>query len=284
MHLGVTMFVTDYTIRVDDLAREAEARGFESLFVTEHTNIPLSRRTPFPSGGELPQHYKHTLDPLVALTAAAAVTTRLRVGTGVLLVPQHDPIVCAKAIASLDLLSNGRFEFGIGAGWNADEMENHGTAYATRFKVMRERVLAMREIWTKEEASFHGQFVSFDPIWSWPKPVQKPHPPILLGGESEHSFRRIVEFCDGWLPRGRIGIDAIIKGRADLDRMAEKAGRDPRTISATVYAAEPDAGALARYRAARIERGLFALPSKGRDETLALLDKLAPLLRSEAAR
>ena len=284
MHLGVTMFVTDYTIRVDDLAREAEARGFESLFVTEHTNIPLSRRTPFPSGGELPQHYKHTLDPLVALTAAAAVTTSLKVGTGVLLVPQHDPIVCAKAIASLDLVSHGRFQFGIGAGWNADEMENHGTAYATRFKVMRERVLAMREIWTKEEASFHGEFVNFDPIWSWPKPVQKPHPPILLGGESEHSFRRIVEFCDGWLPRGRVGLEAIVKGRADLDRLAEKASRDPRTISATVYAAEPDAGALARYRAARIDRALFALPSKGRDETLALLDKLAPLLRSEAAR
>jgi probable F420-dependent oxidoreductase len=284
MHLGVTMFVTDYSIRVDDLAREAEARGFESLFVTEHTHIPLSRKTPFPSGGEIPQHYKHTLDPLVALTAAATATTRLKVGTGVLLVPQHDPIVCAKAIASLDLLSNGRFQFGIGAGWNADEMENHGTAHPTRFKVMRERVLAMREIWTKDEASYHGEFVRFDRIWSWPKPVQKPHPPILLGGESEHSFRRIVEFCDGWLPRGRVGVEAIVKGRADLDRMAEKARRDPHTISASVYAAEADAAALARYRAARIDRALFLLPSKGRDETLALLDRLAQLLCSDAVR
>jgi probable F420-dependent oxidoreductase len=277
MHVGLLMFVTDYTIRIDDLAREAEARGFESLFVPEHTHIPLSRRTPFPSGGELPVQYKHTLDPLVGLMAAAAATRTLKVGTGVLLLPQHDPISAAKAIATLDLLSDGRFVFGIGAGWNADEMENHGTAYPDRYRVMRERVLAMKAIWTREEAAFHGAHVRFDPIWSWPKPVQKPHPPILLGGESVHTLRRIVEFCDGWLPRGRVGVDAILRGRADLHRLAEEAGRDSRTVSTTVFGAEADARALGRLREGGVERALLALPPQGRDETLAALDRLAPL-------
>src|SRR5947208_3345797 len=203
MHYGVCIFPTDYSIRIDELARAAEERGFESLFVTEHTHIPASRRTPFPGGTELPREYSHTLDPFVALTAAAAVTRTLKVGTGICLVIEHYPITLAKQVASLAFLSGGRFLFGIGGGWNAEEMENHGTAFKTRFRLLRERVLAMREIWTKDAAAFHGEFVRFDPIWSWPKPAQTPHPPILLGGESGYTLQRVVDFCDGWFPRGR---------------------------------------------------------------------------------
>ena len=184
MHIGVCIFATDYAIRIDELARETEARGFESLFVPEHTHIPVSRRTPFPGGGELPKEYSHTFDPFVSLMAAAAATTRLRIGTGICLIIERDTITLAKEVASLDLLSGGRFEFGIGGGWNAEEMEHHGTVYATRFKRLEEQVRALKEIWTKDEAEFHGRHVNFDKIWSWPKPAQKPHPPVLLGGES----------------------------------------------------------------------------------------------------
>jgi probable F420-dependent oxidoreductase len=225
MHIGAFIFPTEYSIRIDELARALEERNMESLFVTEHTHIPASRRTPWPGGGPLPREYAHTLDPFVGLAAAAAVTSRLRVGTGICLIIQHDPIVTAKEVATLDLLSNGRFLFGVGAGWNVEEIENHGTAFPTRFRVMRERVLAMKEIWTKEAAAFHGEFVRFDPMWSYPKPVQKPHPPVLLGGEGPHTLRRVVEFCDGWFPRARAGVDAILAQLADL--RAQGATRRP---------------------------------------------------------
>ena len=201
MHTGVLMFATDYSIRIDELARETEARGFESLFVPEHTHIPTSRRSPFAGGAELPKEYWHTLDPFVGLMAAAAVTKNLKVGTGICLIPERDPIVTAKEVASLDLLSGGRFEFGIGGGWNIEEMENHGARYNTRFKLMRERILAMKALWTEEEAEYHGDMVNFDKVWSYPKPTQKPHPPIILGGETDYTLRRVVEFCDGWFPR-----------------------------------------------------------------------------------
>ena len=281
MHTGILMFATDYSIRIDELAREAEARGFESLFVPEHTHIPTSRRTPFPGGAELPKEYMHTLDPFVALTAVAAATRRLRVGTGICLVIQHDPIVTAKEVATLDLVSGGRFEFGVGAGWNADEMENHGTAYSTSFQVMRERVLAMKAIWTRETADFHGRFVNFDPIWAYPKPVQKPHPPVLLGGESEHTLRRVVEFCDGWFPRGRNAADAgpVLAGLDRLGVLARQAGRDPKTISTSVFGARPDAPVLDGYRAAGVTRAVFRLPPEGRDRILPLLDQYAKLIR-----
>src|SRR6266705_6790926 len=191
MHYGVFIFPTDYSIRIDELARAAEERGFESLFVTEHTHIPTSRRSPFAGGGPLPKEYAHTLDPFIGLTAAAAVTQRLKLGTGICLVVEHDPIVLAKTIASLDLLSNGRFLFGIGAGWNAEEMEHHGTVFKTRFRLLRERILAMRQIWTKEAAEYHGEFVNFDPIWQFPKPVQAGGPPVLLGSQSPKTFDRV---------------------------------------------------------------------------------------------
>jgi probable F420-dependent oxidoreductase len=279
MQIGAFIFPTEYSIRIEELARTLESRGFESLFVTEHTHIPVSRRTPWPGGGPIPKEYLHTLDPFVGLAAAAAVTSRLRLGTGVCLIIQHDPIVTAKEIASLDLLSDGRFLFGVGAGWNAEEMEDHGTAFPTRFRVMRERVLAMKEIWTKDEAEFHGEFVRFDRLWSYPKPVQRPHPPVLLGGEGPHTLRRVVEFCDGWFPRGRTGVDTILAQTEDLRAQAARAGRDPKTISISVFGGKVDAAILDRYRAAGIDRVVLPLPSEGRERVLPLLDQYAALLR-----
>jgi probable F420-dependent oxidoreductase len=277
MRVGVFYFPTDYGIDPGELGSALEARGFESLFVCEHTHIPVSRRSPFPGGGELPKRYVHTHDPFVALSFAAAATKKLLLGTGVCLVPQHDPIVTAKTIASLDRLSGGRFIFGIGGGWNVEEMENHGVRYDTRFKVMREHVLAMKALWTQEEASFHGEFVNFDPVWSYPKPLQQPHPPILLGGETDHTLKRIVEYCDGWFPRmGRGSFDPIgAVGR--LRRMAESAGRDPASLSITVFGAPPDPAALASYREAGIQRALLMVPDLSRDEILRVLDKHAAL-------
>jgi probable F420-dependent oxidoreductase len=198
MRMGVFYFPADYGIDIAELARALEERGFASLYVPEHTHIPTSRKTPFGGGGELPKRYSHTHDPFVALSFAAAATKKLLVGTGICLIPERDPIVTAKCVASLDRLSGGRFIFGIGGGWNVEEMENHGARYETRFKLLRERVLAMKALWTREQAEFHGEFVNFDPVWQYPKPKQKPHPPILLGGETDHTIRRVVEFCDGW--------------------------------------------------------------------------------------
>src|SRR5206468_3850567 len=223
MHIGVCMFNTDYAIRIEELARAAEASGFESLFVPEHTHIPTSRRTPFPGGGELPREYSHTYDPFISLMAAAAGTRQLKVGTGICLVIERDTIITAKEVASLDALSGGRFLFGIGGGWNAEEMENHGAVFATRFKKLREQVLAMKEIWTKDEAEFHGKFVNFDKIWSWPKPVKKPHPPILMGGDGATTFERVIEFCDGWMPIG-YRMSNLREKIAALHQRAEAAG------------------------------------------------------------
>jgi probable F420-dependent oxidoreductase len=279
MEIGAFIFPTAYSIRIDELARALEERGFESFFVTEHTHIPASRRTPWPGGGELPKEYAHTLDPFIGLMAAAAATSRLRVGTGICLVIEHDPIVLAKVVASLDLLSNGRVLFGVGAGWNAEEMENHGTHFPTRFRVMRERVLAMKAIWTQEEAEYHGDFVNFDRIWSYPKPVQRPHPPVLLGGEGRHTLRRVVEFCDGWFPRGRAGVDVVLAQLQELRAEAARAGRDPKTISVSVFGGKPDPAALDRYREAGIDRYVLPLPSEGRERVLPILDQHAALVR-----
>jgi probable F420-dependent oxidoreductase len=278
MHIGVTMFCTDYSMRIDDLARETEARNFESLFVPEHTHIPTSRRSPFGGGAELPKEYWHTLDPFVGLMAAAAVTKTLKIGTGICLIIERDTIVTAKAAATLDFLSGGRFLFGIGAGWNAEEMENHGTEFKTRFRKMREQVLAMKEIWTKDEPKFHGDFVNFDPIWSWPKPVQQPGPPVLLGGESGHTLQRVVDYCEGWFPRGRAA-DKILPGMKDLEARAAKAGRDMKTISVNVFGAAPDEAVLDSYRKAGVTRVMLRLPSEPREAILPLLDKHAKLIR-----
>ncbi|UYN95596.1 MAG: LLM class F420-dependent oxidoreductase [Enhydrobacter sp.] len=281
MKVGVNYFPTDYGIDVAELARALEDRGFDSLFVPEHTHIPVSRKTPWPGGGELPKRYSHSHDPFVALAFAAAATSKLTVGTGVLLVPQHEPLACAKAIASLDRLSGGRFVFGIGSGWNEDEMNNHGVQFADRFKMMREHVLAMKELWARDEAAYNGKFVKFDPVWSWPKPLQKPHPPIVLGGESDHTLRRVVEFCDGWLPRTRGGFDAR-EAVSRLSRMAEQKGRDPKSLTVTVFAAPPKEDVLAGYRAAGIHSALIGLPDDSRDDILRYLDKIAPLVKAVA--
>ena len=215
----------------------------------------------------------------LAGTAAAAATRRLRLGTGICLIIQRDPIVTAKEVASLDFLSGGRFEFGVGAGWNQDEIENHGTEFRSRYRLMKERVLAMKAIWTRDAAAFHGEFVRFDRLWSYPKPVQQPHPPVLLGGEGQHTLRRVVEFCDGWFPRARAGVDAILAQTKDLRAHAERVGRDPKTISTSVFGGKADPAVFERYRAAGIDRVVLPLPSEGRDRVLPLLDQHAALLR-----
>jgi probable F420-dependent oxidoreductase len=278
MRVGAFYFPTDYGINLAELGRALEDRGFDSLYVPEHTHIPVGRRTPFPGGGELPKRYAHTHDPFVGLAFAAAATKKLLVGTGICLVPQHEPIVTAKAIATLDQLSNGRFVFGIGGGWNVDEMENHGARYETRFKMMREYVLAMKALWTQDEASYHGEFVDFDPVWSWPKPAQRPHPPIILGGESDHTLRRVIDYCDGWFPRPRGGFD-VVQGVERLRRMATEKGRNPATLTTIVFGAPNDAKALESYEKAGIESALLAIPDESPDEILRYLDKIAPLAK-----
>ena len=277
MKIGIYIFATDYTIRIDELAREAEQRGFESLFIPEHTHIPASRRSPWPGGDDLPREYWNTLDPFVALGVAAASTSTIRLGTGICLLTERDPIVNAKEVATLDLLSGGRFELAIGAGWNAEEMENHGTAFATRFRVMSERARAMKVIWAEEEPEFHGEFVDFDPIWSWPKPIQTPNPPILVGGETDHTLRRVVEWADGWFPRGRGGFDPA-EGMARLKRIADEAGRSMDSINVSLFGAPPNREALDRAAEAGMTRAILGLPSNDRDDVLRRLDRHAELL------
>jgi len=276
MDFGVFIFATDYTIDISELAKALEDRGFESLFVPEHTHIPTSRKTPHFSG-ELPKEYIHTYDPFVSLSFAAAATSKLRLGTGICLVPQRDPFVTAKCVASLDRLSGGRFVFGIGGGWNVDEMENHGATYETRFKLLRERILAMKAMWTEDEAAFHGEMVDFDPVWSYPKPVQKPHPPIILGGESKYTLRRVAEFCDGWFPRASHRFEPH-DGVARLKAAADEAGRDMSELSISVFRAPTNKAALETYAEAGIARAVLELPSASRDEVLKLLDGYAKLI------
>ena len=277
MHIGVFIFATDYSIRMDELAPALEERGFESLFLPEHTHIPASRQSTWPGGGDLPKEYWHTHDPFVALSFAAGVTKTLKLGTGICLVPQRDPIVTAKSVASLDMLSGGRFIFGMGGGWNVEEMNNHGAEYKTRFKLLRERVLAMKALWTEEEASFHGDMVDFDPAWAYPKPVQKPHPPVILGGEPKYTLSRVVEFCDGWLPRAGADFDPA-EAITRLRDAADEAGRDMSSLTITVFRAPPEAAALETYAAAGITRVLLGLPSGDRDTVLGLLDEYARLI------
>ena len=281
MDFGVVMFPTDYSIRPDDLARAAEERGFESLWFPEHTHIPASRRSPWPGGAELPQEYWHSYDPFVALTAAALATSRLKVGTGICLVVERDPIIMAKEVASVDRLSNGRLLFGIGGGWNAEEMENHGISFKLRWRILRENILAMKEIWTRDEAEFHGEFVNFDKVWSYPKPVQKPHPPIFMGGDGPTTFDRVVEFCDGWMPIGSRPSrgPSLAEKIAMLKRQAQEAGRDPASIPVTLFGIRPEAEVVARMEQDGVSRVIFFLPSAQEDAVLPRLDDLARLIK-----
>jgi probable F420-dependent oxidoreductase len=266
---GVAFFSADYAVDPATLARMVEERGFESLHLPEHTHIPASRRSPYPAGGELPRQYWHTYDPFVALTVAAAATERLLLATGICLVIERDPIITAKEVASVDLLSGGRFLFGVGAGWNLEEMENHGTDPKRRFSLMRERIEAMKAIWTEEEASYHGEHVDFDRIWSWPKPQQKPHPPILVGGNGEQVLHRVVAFGDEWMPNRVSGLRERI---AELQRLAEEAGRDP--IPVTLSGAKPDPELIERGERAGVHRCTFYVPSADPGQVERSLDEL----------
>ena len=274
---GVTMFMTDQTMGPVELAREVEARGLHSLYVPEHTHIPTSRRTPAPTGdAELAEEYKRTLDPFVALSMAAAVTERLVVGTGICLVAQRDPIVTAKAVASLDHESGGRFVFGVGFGWNADEIEHHGVEMKQRRDVAREHVLAMKALWRDDVASYDGEYVHIAPSWSWPKPAQSGGPPILIGGApGPKLFAAVAEYADGWIPIGGAGVRAAL---ADLGRACEERGRDPETLKIVPFGTVPDAGKLEYYASIGIEEVVMRLAGGPRDRVLPRLDRLAELV------
>jgi probable F420-dependent oxidoreductase len=267
MNFGISTFVTDEGIAPTALARAIEERGFDSLFIAEHTHIPLSRKSPWPRGGELPRRYYRTLDPFITLTAAAAATERLLLGTGVALVIERDPIITAKEVASLDLVSEGRVIFGIGVGWNREEMENHGTDPSIRGKLMDERIRAMIEMWTKDEPEFHGRYVDFDPIGIWPKPLQKPYPPIYVGG-GRKAFERIAQFGDAWLANG-LPPDKL---EAMLAELREVAGSD---VPVSVFNASSEPEDLQAYAQLDVERVLLGLPTLPESETLKQLDKLA---------
>ena len=276
MHIGALIFPTDRTIRPDVLAPELESRGFESFWVAEHTHIPLSRRTPYPGGGDLPDMYWRTMDPFVALTAAALATTTLKVATGICLVNQHHPINVAKQSASIDLLSGGRFLFGVGVGWNEDEMEHHGVDPAKRRSIARERILATRALWTEEAAEFEGEHIRFSPSASYPKPVQRPHPPIIMGGAGGPvTFRHVVEYCDGWMPIAR---GNPLEKLPLLRQMSEEAGRDPASIEIGVYGCPSRADAVERFRAGGADRLIFWLPSGDPDEVLAEVERCAQFI------
>jgi probable F420-dependent oxidoreductase len=277
MRFGVTMFATDRSMRVVELAREAEARGFDSLYLPEHTHIPVERRTPPPTGDtELADEYKRTLDPLIALAGAATATERIRLGTGIALPAQREPIVTAKAIATLDQLSGGRFVFGIGFGWNEDELEDHGVTMKDRRDVVRERVLAMKALWTEDVGGYDGKFVNVSPSWSWPKPTQRPHPPVLIGGAAgPKMFAHIAEYADGWIPIGGAG---LAKALPELRAVVGEAGRDPSTLEIVPFGAIPDQGKLDHFTKIGVSECVLRIPSGSRDEVLPSLDKWAALV------
>jgi probable F420-dependent oxidoreductase len=256
MEFGVGYFPTHDGIGPGPLARMLEEHGQSAVFFAEHTHIPASRDTPYPSGGPLPAKYAHTYDLFVALTAAAVATTRLRVGSGICLVVERDPIITAKEVASVDHLSGGRFEFGVGAGWNREEMANHGTDPRTRMALLRERVEAMRAIWTQHEASYAGRYVKFERIWCDPKPVQRPHPPVLVGGDGPTVLDRVLAFGDGWFPNYR--------GDRTFTRIAELRARAERAVEVQLLSAPADPKLLERMRDAGVARALHWLPSGGR--------------------
>jgi probable F420-dependent oxidoreductase len=271
MRIGVTIFATDRSMSPVELAVEAEKRGFHSLYVPEHTHIPVSRRTPPPTGDAvLPEEYKRTLDPCVALAAAAAVTSRILLGTGIALVAQHDTLAFAKQVATLDLVSNGRFVLGIGYGWNAEEMESHGVDPRRRRALVREKLLAMEHLWANDVAEFHGDFVRFEPSWQWPKPVQRPRPRVLIGGAAGPKlFEHVAEYADGWMPIGGAGLRAALP---ELRRAFEARGRDPGALHVVPLGVLPDPAKLEYYASLGVTECVLRLPSAPRDEVLPVLD------------
>jgi probable F420-dependent oxidoreductase len=281
MKFGVMMFTTDYSIAPQDLAMAAEERGFESLWFPEHSHIPLPRVSPWPGGGELPKMYYDVLDPFVAFGAAASVTSKIKLATGICLVVQRDPIQLAKEVATLDLISKGRFIFGVGAGWNAEEMADHGTTdFKGRGKLVNERLAAMKKIWTENKPEFHGDHVDFGTMMTWPKPVQKPHPPIIVGGGFPHGAVRAIAHGDGWMPiGGRMDVVDILPR---FRQMAAEAGREPDSLPVTSFGLAPDAGQVARTADAGVDRVVFALPPEKADSVLPLLDQYAALAAKHA--
>ena len=282
MKFGAAMFFTDYSIGPAALAKALEERGFESVWAPEHSHIPLTRESSFPQGGDLPKKYYDVMDPFVTLSAAAAATSKLKVGTGICLVVQRDPIQTAKSVASLDQISGGRFLFGVGAGWNADEMANHGTEFKTRFKLMKERIEAMRVIWSKSKPEYSGEFVKFGPMMTWPKPVQKPGVPVIMGGAFPYGARRAIAYGDGWMPHvKRPQYDDVSVHFPEFRQMMKEAGRDPATLPITVWglSSASSADQVKRMRDEGVDRIVFNVEPEFADKALPHLDKIASLVR-----
>jgi probable F420-dependent oxidoreductase len=280
MQIGAAMFFTDYSMSSAELAKALEERGFESVWAPEHSHIPLTRKTPFAGGGELPKQYYDVMDPFVTLAAAAAATKTIKLGTGVCLVIQRDTIQTAKLVASIDQVSGGRFLFGIGGGWNQDEMEDHGTVYATRFKKMREQIEAIKAIWIENKPEYHGEIVDFPPMMTWPKPVQKPHPPVIVGGMFPHAARRALRYANGWIPHSRRPhYEDVTDFLPEFRQMAAAAGRDLAEVPVTVWGVQPDYDRLRRYEDQGVARGVVQLAPEKADKTLPILDRWAELIR-----
>ena len=277
MKFGVAMFPADFAMHVVDFGRAAEERGFESLFLPEHTHIPSERVTAYPGGGELPPEYSHTLDAFVALAAVATATTSIKLGTGICLVIERDPILLAKEVASVDVLSGGRFLFGVGAGWLREEVANHGVDPRVRWRVFDERMRAIEAIWSSDVASFHGRYVNFEGIWSWPKPVQKPRPPVLLGGDYSSAIDRVIQFCDEWMPHPDRTDRPLDERIAEFWQRCSDAGRDKLPV--TVYGSSTDARLIDSYAAAGVSRCVFRIPAAPADVVLPALDRAAEVMR-----
>jgi len=281
MKFGASMFFTDYSMGPAELAVALEERGFDIVWAPEHSHIPTSRKSSFILGSELPKRYYDVMDPFVTLTAAAIATRTLKVGTGVCLVAQRDPIQTAKLVASIDQVSGGRFVFGVGNGWNEDEMENHGTTFATRHKRARENIEAMKEIWTKSEAEYHGEFVNFDPMMAWPKPVQKPYPSILVGGAFPYSARRAIRYGDGWMPQiTERSPTPLIELIPKFRQMCAEANRDPDKLDISIGGQSPDADLAKRYGDAGVNRVSTSLPSEKAGTILPILDEWVAVMRA----
>lgn len=281
MDIGISTFPTDYSIDIAILAQKAEEYGFESLWVPEHPVLPVTTSSPWPgsSDGNIPRVYADIVDPFVALARASAVTTNLKLGTGICLVPERNPLLLAKEVATLDMYSRGRFLFGIGAGWLREETEMMGGDFAHRWTQTQESVLAMKELWTKVESEFHGQYYDFPPVYSFPRPVQRPHPPVFLGGMARNAFRRVVEWGDGWMPN-RVVPGDVQKGRAALDELAEASGRDPKSITISVFGQQADGDLLQGFEEAGADRVMIRVETANEEETVKNLDGIAEAVLS----
>jgi probable F420-dependent oxidoreductase len=277
MELGITIAPMRFPVDLVAAGRLAEEIGFDSFWVPEHTHFPVDRRTPWPGGGEQERQWQYYPNPFVALAGVAGVTKRIKLGTCISLVIQHDPIVQAKEVASLDHLSGGRFLFGIGGGWHREEMANHGTEPRLRWRVLRERIAAMKAIWTTDEAEYHGQLVDFDPLWSWPKPVQKPHPPILMGGDGPKAIEGLLEYCDGWMPRPTGFEPALPERMAEVARRAAELGRSP--IPSTIFGAALDPRELERYEQLGAACALFRVAPHNYDLVATTLENTMKVVR-----